>query len=78
MLGPWKTFASSFVPLRQAAVGPATVTDGWGPRSAGQKIRNPKPEYPNPNPKYPKPEFRLEILGSNLQNPNLFRVIRIS
>jgi hypothetical protein len=40
--------------------------------------RNPNPEYPNPNPKYPKPEFCLGISGSNLQNPNLVRVIRVS
>jgi hypothetical protein len=40
--------------------------------------RNPNPEYPNPNPKYPKPEFCSGISGSNLQNPNLFRVIRVS
>jgi hypothetical protein len=40
--------------------------------------QNPNPEYPNPNPKYPKPEFCSGILGSNLQNPNLFRVIRVS
>jgi hypothetical protein len=32
----------------------------------------------NPKPKYPKPEFCLGISGSNLQNPNLFRVIRVS
>jgi hypothetical protein len=38
--------------------------------------RNPNPEYPNP--KYPKLEFCLGISGSNLQNPNLFRVIRVS
>jgi hypothetical protein len=41
---------------------------------AGQKPRNPNPEYPNPNPKYLKPEFCSGISGSNLQNPNLFRV----
>jgi hypothetical protein len=40
--------------------------------------RNPNPEYSNPNPKYPKPEFCSGISGSNLQNPNLFRVIRVS
>jgi hypothetical protein len=40
--------------------------------------RNPNPEYPNPNPKYPKPEFCSGISGSNLQNPKLFRVIRVS
>jgi hypothetical protein len=31
-----------------------------------------------PNPKYPKPEFCSGISGSNLQNPNLVRVIRVS
>jgi hypothetical protein len=40
--------------------------------------RNPNPEYPNPNPKYPKPEFCSGLSGSNLQNPKLFRVIRVS
>jgi hypothetical protein len=40
--------------------------------------RNPNPEYPNPNPKYPKPEFCSGISGSNVQNPNLVRVIRVS
>jgi hypothetical protein len=40
--------------------------------------RNPNLKYPNPNPKYPKPEFCSGISGSNLQNPNLFRVIRVS
>jgi hypothetical protein len=40
--------------------------------------RNLNPEYPNPNPKYPKPEFCSGISGSNMQNPNLFRVIRVS
>jgi hypothetical protein len=40
--------------------------------------RNPNPEYPNPNPKYPKPEFCSGISGSNLQNPNLVRAIRVS
>jgi hypothetical protein len=42
--------------------------------------RNPNPEYPNPNPnpKYPKPEFCSGLSGSNLQNPNLVRVIRVS
>jgi hypothetical protein len=45
---------------------------------AGQKTSNPDSEYPNPNPKYPKPEFCSGISGSNLQNPNLFRVIRVS
>jgi hypothetical protein len=40
--------------------------------------RNPNPEYPNPNPKYPKPKFCSGISGSNLQNPKLFRVIRVS
>jgi hypothetical protein len=46
----------------------------------GQKTatRNPNSEYQKPNPKYPKPEFCSEILGSNLQNQNLFRVIRVS
>jgi hypothetical protein len=46
----------------------------------GKKLvtRNPNPEYSNPNPKYPKPEFCLKISGSNLQNPNLFRVIQVS
>jgi hypothetical protein len=39
---------------------------------------NPNPEYPNPNPEYPNPEFCSRILGSNLQNPNFFRVIRVS
>jgi hypothetical protein len=38
--------------------------------------RNPNTEYPNP--KYPKPEFCSGISGSNLQNPKLFRVIRVS
>jgi hypothetical protein len=40
--------------------------------------RNPNPEYPNPNPEYPKLEFCSGISGSNLQNPKLFRVIRVS
>jgi hypothetical protein len=40
--------------------------------------RNPNSKYPNPNPKYPKPEFCSGISGSNLQNPNLVRVIRVS
>jgi hypothetical protein len=35
--------------------------------------RNPNPEYPNP-----KPEFCSGSSGSNLQNPNLVRVIRVS
>jgi hypothetical protein len=49
--------------------GPKTV---WVPKNrAGQKTRI-------PNPKYPKPEFCSGISGSNLQNPNLFRVIRVS
>jgi hypothetical protein len=43
---------------------------------AGQKTRNPNPEYPNP--KYPKPEFCLGISCSNFKTPNLFRVIRVS
>jgi hypothetical protein len=43
---------------------------------AGQKTRNPNPEYPNP--KYPKPEFRSGISSSKLQNQNLFWVIRVS
>jgi hypothetical protein len=38
--------------------------------------RNPNPEYPNP--KYPKLKFCSRISGSNLQNPNLFRVIQVS
>jgi hypothetical protein len=37
---------------------------------------NPNPKYPNP--KYPKPEFYSGISGSNLENPKLFRVIRVS
>jgi hypothetical protein len=41
---------------------------------AGQKSRNPK----YPNPKYPKPEFCSGISSSDVQNPNLFRVIRVS
>jgi hypothetical protein len=32
----------------------------------------------NSNPEYPKPEFCSGISGSNLQNPNLVRVIRVS
>jgi hypothetical protein len=48
---------------------------GLGKKSV---TRNPNPEYPNPNPKYPKPEFCSGISGSNLQNPKLFRVIRVS
>jgi hypothetical protein len=42
-----------------------------GVARAGQKTRN-----PNSNPKYPKLKFYSVISGSNLQNPNLFRVIR--
>jgi hypothetical protein len=40
--------------------------------------KKPITRYPNLNPKYPKPEFCSGISGSNLQNPNLFRVIRVS
>jgi hypothetical protein len=48
---------------------------GLGKKSV---TRNPNPKYPKPNPKYPKPEFCSGILGSNLQNPNLVWVIRVS
>lgn len=40
---------------------------------AGQKTCNLKPE-----PEKPKTQISLEILGSNLQNPDLFWVIRVS
>jgi hypothetical protein len=51
---------------------------GGLPIRAGQKTRNPNSEYPNSNSKYTKPEFCSKISGSNLQNRNLFRVIRVS
>jgi hypothetical protein len=59
---------------------PGHPAGGMPVHRAGQKTCNPNPEYPNPNPnpKYPKPEFCSGISCSNLQNPNLFRVIRVS
>jgi hypothetical protein len=64
-----------------AKSGPTVMAAAGGRKlGLGKKpvTRNPNPKYPNPNSKYPKPEFCSGISGSNLQNPKLFRVIRVS
>jgi hypothetical protein len=77
----WGADAVDSLESRRGAASCLALVAPPPPPSAGEAskkpvTRNPNPKYPNP--KYPKSEFCSGISGSNLQNPNLVWVIRVS